>query len=92
MKERNIKRKEKMRDVMDDGVCQNQRVLSCKLCRFCSFKSLYIGLKLDFGLYLSVAKIFYFYLINYNLIFVQFPILHLLFNHFHNIDQNLTRV
>jgi len=30
MKERNIKRKERMRDVMDDGICQNQRVLSCK--------------------------------------------------------------
>jgi len=63
MKERNIKRKERMRDVMDDGVCKNQRVLSCQFFRFCSLKSLY-RLQLDFGLYLSVAKIFYFYLIN----------------------------
>jgi len=51
-----------MRDVMDDGVCQNQRVLSVLVvsCPFCSLKSLYIGFNwtLDFICWLLKSFIF----------------------------------
>ena len=54
-----------MRDVMDDGVCQNQRVLSvsvvnCKLSRFCSLKSLYIGFHWTLGFICQLLKSFIF--------------------------------
>ena len=68
------KRKERMRDVMDDGICQNQRVLSvldvsCKLCspRFCSLKSLYIGFHWTLGFICHLPLSFkYFYKIDQN--------------------------
>jgi len=34
--------KERMRDVMDDGVCQNQRVLNCLSCVASAALSLFI--------------------------------------------------
>ena len=50
-----------MRDLMDDGVCQNQRVLSVSVVRrFCSLKSLYIGFNWTLGFICQLLKSFIF--------------------------------
>jgi len=54
--------KERMRNVMDDGVCQNQRLLSVSVVnsQLCSLKSLYIGFNWTLGFIFRLLNSFIF--------------------------------
>jgi len=63
------KYKGRRRDVVDDGICQNQRIAKSVSCLSSAPLGLFKYASIGLGLYLSVAKIFYLYLINWQLNF-----------------------
>ena len=55
--------------MVDDDICQNQRVAKSVSPLLCSLKSLYIGFNWTLDFICQLLKIFYFYLINLQLNF-----------------------